>query len=70
MTSSAVRLISVVTNTSQSFRFVSIANKDKAHGKGFFALDESGFHMQQILRAAAPLAMLLVDCLHILQVSL
>ena len=45
---------------------VAIADKDKAHREGFFALDDSGFHTQQILRAATPLAMLLVDRLHIL----
>ena len=49
---------------------VAIADKDKAHREGFFALDDSDFHTQQILRAATPLAILLVDCLHILQASL
>ena len=28
---------------------VAIADKDKPHGEGFFALDDSGFHNQQIL---------------------
>ena len=49
---------------------VAIADKDKAHREGFFALDDSGFHTQQILRAATPLSVLLVDRLHILQASL
>ena len=46
---------------------VAIADKDKAHREGFFALDDSGLHTQQILRAATPLSVLLVDRLHILQ---
>ena len=45
---------------------VAIADKDKAHREGFFALDDSGFHTQQILRAATPISVLLVDRLHIL----
>ena len=49
---------------------VAVADKDKAHGERFFALDDSGFHTQQILRAATPLSVLLVDRLHILPASL
>ena len=49
---------------------VAVANKDKAHREGFFALDDSGFHTQQILRATTPLSVLLVDRLPILQTSL